>query len=226
MGEKALVSNGDREGISKRPYSTALRAQQARSTRERIVQALAGILATDGKYDFTIQQVADRAGLSYQSVYHHFGSREALLEAVSQWYAESVGRPVEREVMAWGDDLSGMVPTFFELLEKHAVMIRANAIIALHLNVRTAGRRRVDERFRQIVCGFAPNLSSEEIHGASATIRLLVSGEAWMILTQQLGLDREAAAENVSWAVSCLIQDLKRKNAEAAAPKDPEGNKK
>lgn len=53
----------------------------ARRNAERILDATAELLATDPAA--TLEQVAARAGLSRATVYHHFASRDTLLDALT-----------------------------------------------------------------------------------------------------------------------------------------------
>lgn len=54
----------------------------ARRNAQRILDATAELLATDPTA--TLEQVATRAGLSRATVYHHFASRDALLDALTE----------------------------------------------------------------------------------------------------------------------------------------------
>jgi AcrR family transcriptional regulator len=54
----------------------------ARRNAQRILDATAELLATDPAA--TLEQVAARAGVSRATVYHHFASRDALLDALTE----------------------------------------------------------------------------------------------------------------------------------------------
>lgn len=54
----------------------------ARRNAQRILDATAELIATDPAA--TLGQVATRAGLSRATVYHHFASRDALLDALTE----------------------------------------------------------------------------------------------------------------------------------------------
>jgi len=52
------------------------------ATRRRIVEAAIAVLAERGFSGFTLQAVADRAGVLFGSVTHHYGTRDRLIEAM------------------------------------------------------------------------------------------------------------------------------------------------
>ena len=62
----------------KKPYSMELRAAAAEATRERILAAAAEAFLEGWYDDVTIAAIAERAGVSGQTVINHFGSKEEL----------------------------------------------------------------------------------------------------------------------------------------------------
>lgn len=52
------------------------------ATRKRIVEAAIAVLAERGFSGFTLQAVADRAGVLFGSVTHHYGTRDRLTDAM------------------------------------------------------------------------------------------------------------------------------------------------
>ena len=63
-----------------------------RGTRERILEAAREILAQDGKEGMSVAQVARRAGVNRGTPYHHFRTREALIDATAAWVSEKLYR--------------------------------------------------------------------------------------------------------------------------------------
>jgi AcrR family transcriptional regulator len=68
--------------VKRRAYSSPLRAEQARSTRARIVEAARALFTSQGYPATTLAQVAAEAGVATDTVLHVFGSKKALLTAV------------------------------------------------------------------------------------------------------------------------------------------------
>ena len=66
----------------KRPYNASLRQEQAQMTRQRILDAARRLL-TGGTYSsVTMEEIAQEAGVSYQTVYAVFGNKLQLAKAV------------------------------------------------------------------------------------------------------------------------------------------------
>jgi AcrR family transcriptional regulator len=67
---------------TRRSYSSALRSEQAASTRARIVDAAARRFLDQGYATTTMRQIADEAGVAVDTVYATFGKKVRVLTAV------------------------------------------------------------------------------------------------------------------------------------------------
>jgi len=65
--------------VRRRAYHSPARADQAASTRRRILEASRALFETDGYVATTINAIAERATVSPETVYASFGSKRALL---------------------------------------------------------------------------------------------------------------------------------------------------
>ena len=96
--------------MSPRAYNSPRRIVAATKTRQRIVAAAAAILGTaEGISGFSLQAVADKAGVTRLTVYNQFGSRRALLEAVFDEMAVRGGLHRIPAVMAGTDPQAGLL---------------------------------------------------------------------------------------------------------------------
>jgi AcrR family transcriptional regulator len=69
-----------------RPYRSRSRATGAQRTRERIVTAVRELLRERRFHESTVEQVAERAGVSRATVYQHFRSRIDLVDAICETF--------------------------------------------------------------------------------------------------------------------------------------------
>jgi AcrR family transcriptional regulator len=74
--------NPDPGTAPKRPYQSALRAEQAQLTRDRILQAAEDLFLADGYGTTTIARIARLAGVAADTVYATFGSKRGILKAL------------------------------------------------------------------------------------------------------------------------------------------------
>ena len=72
----------DEVNIVRRRYHSPLRADQARETRRRILDAAFGLFVDRGYAGTTVAAVAEQAGVSPETIYLAFGDKRGLLEGV------------------------------------------------------------------------------------------------------------------------------------------------
>jgi len=82
------------------PAGTRLRCDAARNL-ERILAAAQELVASNG-FSFTVESVAERAGVGIGTVYRRFPTKEALIEAVI--------RPVFDQGLAIAEEAAGFEP--------------------------------------------------------------------------------------------------------------------
>jgi AcrR family transcriptional regulator len=79
--------------MAPRRYTQDKRAAGARQTRERIIDAAAGLYQERGVNSTTLQAVADRADVSRGTILHHFGGSAGLIDAVAERVVETLELP-------------------------------------------------------------------------------------------------------------------------------------
>jgi AcrR family transcriptional regulator len=192
---------------NKRPYSSRLRASQAEQTRVRILEALAEEIADGGMSDFSIDQIARRAGVSPRTVYHHFPNRDALLNGVTDWLDQQVtGEPISENTTA--RELFDHLAAAFEAMDAHEGLIRAQLLTELGQTVRRRGRSRRRPAIEFLIRREAPGASEVEVRRTTALVHYLASSEAWRSMKDESGMSGREAGEAVIWAIGTLLARL------------------
>jgi AcrR family transcriptional regulator len=68
--------------MAARRYSSEVRAEQRRATRQRVIDAAEALLLRRGYTGATVDAIAGRAGVSVQTIYNTVGGKAAVLKAV------------------------------------------------------------------------------------------------------------------------------------------------
>jgi len=181
-------------------------------TNELILRGLAEVILEQGVHAFSVQAVADRAGVSHRTVYRHFSTREELLEGLSLWMDKrfvDLGLPGEPEDTA---EILDALPKIFNVLDKEDHMSRAMARVGLTTDIETERRAKRTQVFRERIRAIAPDLDEFEFEGAFAVIRSLASAQQWFILREQFGLGGDRSGPAVGRAVKVLMDDLAARN--------------
>ncbi|RAI43392.1 TetR/AcrR family transcriptional regulator [Rhodoplanes roseus] len=93
-----------RRSAAEAPEKTVRRTRDPVATRRALLEAARREFAAKGLAGARVDEIAERAGVNKQLVYHHFGDKDALYLAVLEWLYDEI-RAAEREV-----DLAGMAP--------------------------------------------------------------------------------------------------------------------
>lgn len=76
------------EGPTKRSYRMRARAESTAATRKAIIEATYEMVLEMSYEELTLRKVADRAGVTFQTVLRHFGTKDGLITAVAETYSK------------------------------------------------------------------------------------------------------------------------------------------
>jgi AcrR family transcriptional regulator len=135
-----------------RPYVSPVRAEAAFRTRARLIAAAARLLRREADFRaVSLDAVAKAAGVTRLTVYHQFGSRRGLLEAVLDDLAVKGGLPRLADTMAMLDAdaaILQLVAVFCEFWGADAAVTRLNEAAGADAELADAVAER-NERRRQ-----------------------------------------------------------------------------
>jgi AcrR family transcriptional regulator len=175
---------------------------QAVGTRDRILESIAAVVLEGGLSDFSVQEVADRSGVSHRTVYRHFPTRESMLDGLVQQMSaamQAAGGPAQIDTI---DDLSGAAAATFSMFSD----LEALAEAAIRFSVGTAIENR-DRRLRTDAVSAAVSkvgVDDDDARIVAAVLRHLSSSRSWLLL-REAGLDAEDTAVAASWAIEILV---------------------
>jgi AcrR family transcriptional regulator len=110
--------------VVKRHYDSTWRQEQARETRQRIIQAAHNLFVKKGYGSTTIADIAREAGVSVETVYAAFRNKHTLLRQV--WYVSFRGD--EEDVRLWDrPEIRAVIaePNLARRFEAQAVVLTA-----------------------------------------------------------------------------------------------------
>jgi AcrR family transcriptional regulator len=209
--------------VKRRSYNSTLRAEQARSTRARIVDAARALFTELGYPGTTLDRVGREAGVATDTVLHVFGSKKALLRAVLDVAIGGDDAPVpilDREgpqaMRREGDQrrqvamfAAGMTAQLERLRPLDDILRSAAAVDADARALRDDLQLRQRREAMRLVAGWiAANgqlRAQMSVDEAAAIIWTLTSPEVHQMLREHCGWD---AAHYESWLRDTLDQSL------------------
>jgi AcrR family transcriptional regulator len=195
----------ERKARRTRGYASPLRQAQTQETRTRILDALVRTLAR-GVADFSVPAVAEEAGVSIPTVYRHFPTKRALLEALTGHVEGKLGlgdRGQPRDPI----ELAALVREAYVRLDAMDDELRAADASVLGQEA----RRTVDlpARHRAIataLAGVTAPLSEADRRHLLNVVAIIASGHALRAFKEDLGLSAEEAAASAGWAIVTLAR--------------------
>jgi AcrR family transcriptional regulator len=180
------------------------------ATRRATLDALAHVIVESKGFGFSVQDVANRAGVSHRTVYNHFPSREELSEALAGYVEEllsTLGPAPDAELPSLQTFADAIGPLYRGLATRE-VHVRAYVMLMMANRQPAQLTRKRSRRFESAIARDAALPAGLTAVEAAAVIRMFVSSTGWHTLTEHLGLSVDQAATAATWATRTLVSAL------------------
>ncbi len=184
---------------------------RAERSRDLIMNALADVVGERGVSGFSVQAVADRAGVAHRTVYRHYESREALLDGFARWLDEQLVAAGGVQSVDDADAMPGAAETTFRLFDELAPLVEALVTVSLATRSQVDRRDERTEEFRRTLAagGTLTHLSEDDAKAVTAVVRTLASSNTWFQFRHQHGIEGGRSGRVVAWALRTLIEELR-----------------
>lgn len=205
-----------------RPYRSPKRALQAAETRESVLSAARDLFVSEGWAGATIAGIAKEAGVSNETVYATFGSKNALLEELvtravrgdaaelSLSEQEVPGRIASepsqsRQIELFAHDIASVLERVAPLMDvARAAAATDDAIARLYAGFHR-GRRKNLEWFASMLLRNGPLRDGMDARMAGDILWRIASPDLFRLMRQQEELSQAAYAEWLAQSVKLLI---------------------
>jgi AcrR family transcriptional regulator len=192
---------------ARRGYTMRTRADAAEQTAGRVMDAAISLWRERGYDEFTLHEVAERAGTSLSTVMRRFGSKEGLAEAVLA--SDRVGTQRDRDAVPVGD-IDGAVTMIVDDYELNgdAVMrmLALEGRIDAVRRVAEAGRTAHEEWVARV---FGPKLDGSPVRRRRQTLQLVVATDlyTWQLLRRDRHLPVEEVRAVMRAMCAAVLED-------------------
>lgn len=192
--------------MTTRKYTSKLREDQAKATRDRILDALVEVLA-EGVDTLSIPAVAEKAGVSIGTVYRHFGDKGGLLKALIPHAGRRSGIEVESSPETM-EEVDEIVRKVFHHFENTDDLMRAAfaSRIGRHVRIQETPERLqgMRETFRRI----DPEIPPDQLEHLAKLAFVLTTSDVYLQWQDRLGLDPDEAADEVMWTLRTILRGI------------------
>src|SRR5918994_1006958 len=177
--------------------ATATRHTEA--TRKAIVEAAAELFLDRGPGGFSVQDVADRVGLTHRTVYRYFPTRQELMGAAAQYLAPEFAEDSFGEVSTVEEWIDGVeahlarTEANFEIVRSVLLAVLASEdLMPLEGGLHDRDIHRWEVFRRQF-----PRLSDDDARRTFAALRHLTSSTTYVLYRLRFGMSPVEASEAI-----------------------------
>ena len=194
----------------KRPYRMKARAQAAAATRQAIVDAYLAVLVDRNYDEITLDSVAERAGVTVQTVIRRFGSKEELFATVARETAA-------KETALRAEAVAGDVRDAVRNVAAHYERIGDVVLRLLGQEDRFPALREATDAGREIHYGWVERAFSPLLEPMAPSLRRRRRGQlvvltdifTWRLLRRDLGFSRRQTERAMTEMLNGLLNGEK-----------------
>jgi AcrR family transcriptional regulator len=194
----------------KRAYRMQSRAAHVEETRIRILEAAYQLLLEQHYDEVSLERVAERAGLTKQTVLRQFGSKDQLAYAVVDWQ-----RPTEEAArLVQPGDVRGAVNTLVERYERMGdanvrVLQLENRVPAIRYLLQQ-GRESHSAWVARVFAPFLPRRRGRAHRRRAMAFYAATEVMLWKLLRRDFGLSRKETGAVLLALVSGLVMQSQK----------------
>ncbi len=181
-----------------------LRDAHRRATRERIVRAVAELVADAHPATVSVPAVADRAGVSVATVYRYFPTKEALLDASAMVLGDDAKMSSLNAYPTSFVELTTLLPDQFAAIGRQIPLARNQLASPLGRQLRRVRWEAKQAAITTALEGVGIDPTSSEGQRFGAIADVLTSSTAVLEMHDKAGIPVDVAAEHVLWALAVL----------------------
>lgn len=192
----------------RRSYRLGRRAEAADETRRRIVEATASLHAERGIAGTSMKDIAERAGVSVGTVYHHFPTYPDAIDACGAYTAERVPAPTDAIFEGAGsrdERVARLAAALFDYYERIPALSSVRRDRHLAESLQRVVEREADNRLSLA----ARAIGARKRDRRSGLVAALLDLDVYRALRRQ-GFDTPAAAERIAAVVNAWLASASR----------------
>lgn len=188
------------------------RTDQLERTRTAIVDAAAEFLSSEADpREFTMQAVADRAGVSHRTLYRHFEDRQDLIDAAARHWEQQVGMAFD-EITDF-DQWTNAIAQLVAFGVTHREVLRRGTMMGLATGVWRSDR---DKRYWRLFRERFPHLDMTVARQDFALLRHTLGAANVLTVGERFDLSPAELTQGMQRAVEALVASIAARDRAAS----------
>jgi AcrR family transcriptional regulator len=193
---------GESQGLRQRPYRMTARAEAAEATAGAIIAAARALFAERPYDEVSLPVIAERAGVTVQTVLRRFGSKEELFGVAAHQRSGQIR--ADREAAPPGD-ITHLVAHYERWGDEQAYLLAQDARVAAIRAITDAGRRYhrdwVATAWGPALAALPPATRRRKLAQLTAVTDLAT----WRLLRRELGLSPDQTTTAIRELVDACL---------------------
>ena len=190
------------------------RERQTDRTRAAIMDAASDfVFGTANPEEFTMQNVADAAGVSHRTLYRYFSSRQELINSIGPSIDDRFDGALEKDPLESFDNWIGGVDQMVAFGATHVELM--HRVLSLEI-VTGEWRTDRDDIYQKLFRDRFPHLDEAEARQDFAILRHLLSSVNSVLIGQRFELTPAETAAGIERGVQALIEAIAERDAAVA----------
>jgi AcrR family transcriptional regulator len=186
-----------------------LRDAHRHATRDRIVRAVADLVAEAHPASISVPAVAKQAGVGVATVYRYFPTKEALLDASAMVLGDDAKLGSLDAYPSSFEEAANLLPDQFAAIARQIPLARNQLASPLGRQLRQVRWQAKQGALAQALEGSGIDPTSPEGERLAAIADVLTSSTAVLELHDKAEIPIDVAADHVLWALRVLTQATK-----------------
>lgn len=179
-------------------------------SQQLILDAAAELLEHASVAELSVRAVAKQAGIAERTVFRHFPTRDALLDAVAADVTRRLDLPPDPDSL---EVLLEFPEVLYQRFEANAALTRAILHSELLHRVRGRDAERRGVAVRRLVDSLAPGRTERERKLATASIRYQIIASTWHYYRANFGLSLRESIDCAKLAIAQALSGLGARQA-------------
>lgn len=170
------------------------------------------VFGTASPEDFTMQNVADAAGVSHRTLYRYYPSRAELVNAVGAAYDKRIEESVPPNLLVSFDGWVGSVNEIIGFGSVHREILTRTLALSV-----VAGEFRTDRdnAYWGLFRDEFPNLDPKTARQDFAVLRHILGAVNAILIGQRFDLETPQVVDGITRAVDALVADIRSRDEAA-----------
>lgn len=191
-----------------RPYEMRARREAVEQTRERIMEAMVDLWLTRHYDEVTLADVAERAGVTRQTVHRQFGTKDELLVAAAEWKGPQGEAEVLVEPGQVGEAISRLMQVYESMGDANVRALELEGRVHAMDHMLKRGRSAHRAWIEQVFAPWLPPHGTSEREHVVMTLYAATDVMQWKLLRRDFDFSPTATEQVIRRLVDGVICSL------------------